>query len=77
MTADWIALILQAIGGALADTASTEDGMNGGTHILVAGLSFQVHTWLDTVYNDGRRIHLQNKGGEKPKTGSQLGSRRR
>lgn len=42
MVADWIALILQAVGGAIADTADTETGMNGGTHILVAGLVFQV-----------------------------------
>ncbi|KAI9641693.1 hypothetical protein NHQ30_009549 [Ciborinia camelliae] len=42
MVVDWIALVLQAAGGAIADTAATEDGMNGGTHILVAGLSFQV-----------------------------------
>ncbi|KAJ8068874.1 hypothetical protein OCU04_002558 [Sclerotinia nivalis] len=42
MVADWIALSLQAIGGAIVDTAGTEDSMSGGTHILVAGLSFQV-----------------------------------
>ncbi|TGO44146.1 hypothetical protein BCON_0588g00030 [Botryotinia convoluta] len=42
MAADWIALILQAAGGAIADTAATEAGMNSGTNILVAGLSFQV-----------------------------------
>ncbi|TGO21491.1 hypothetical protein BPAE_0216g00030 [Botrytis paeoniae] len=42
MAADWIAFILQAVGGAIADTAATEAGMNSGTNILVAGLSFQV-----------------------------------
>ncbi|KAK6593337.1 rta1 domain-containing protein [Botrytis cinerea] len=42
MAADWIALILQAAGGAIADTAATEAGMKSGTDILVAGLSFQV-----------------------------------
>lgn len=42
MVADWISLILQAAGGAIADTAARKDNMNGGTHILVAGLSFQV-----------------------------------
>ncbi|TGO77654.1 hypothetical protein BELL_0096g00040 [Botrytis elliptica] len=39
---DWVALILQAAGGAIADTAATKAGMNTGTNILVAGLSFQV-----------------------------------
>ncbi|KAF7927395.1 uncharacterized protein EAE97_010070 [Botrytis byssoidea] len=42
MAADWVALILQAAGGAIADTAATKAGMNSGTNILVAGLSFQV-----------------------------------
>ncbi|TEY31807.1 hypothetical protein BOTCAL_0775g00010 [Botryotinia calthae] len=42
MAADWIALILQVAGGAIADTAATEAGMNSETNILVAGLSFQV-----------------------------------
>ncbi|KAF5877700.1 putative rta1 domain protein [Botrytis fragariae] len=42
MAADWIALILQAAGGAITDTAATEAGMKSGTDILVAGLSFQV-----------------------------------
>ncbi|TGO82808.1 hypothetical protein BPOR_0754g00030 [Botrytis porri] len=42
MAADWIALILQAAGGAIADTAATGAGMNSGTNILVAGLSFQL-----------------------------------
>ncbi|KAF7899540.1 hypothetical protein EAF00_003876 [Botryotinia globosa] len=42
MAADWIALTLQAAGGAIADTAATKAEMNSGTNILVAGLSFQV-----------------------------------
>lgn len=42
MAADWVALILQAAGGAIADTATTQAEMNSGTNILVAGLSFQV-----------------------------------
>lgn len=39
---DSIALILQSVGGALADTASTLAGENTGVHVMVAGLSFQV-----------------------------------
>lgn len=42
MTFDFIALVLQAVGGAIADTASTGKGSDKGTHIMVAGLSFQV-----------------------------------
>ena len=46
MTCDWIALILQSVGGALADTASTAYGQEQGTHIMVSGLGFQVLTLL-------------------------------
>ncbi|TVY32923.1 Sphingoid long-chain base transporter [Lachnellula occidentalis] len=38
ITADSIALVLQAVGGALADTASAKSG----TDVMVAGLAFQV-----------------------------------
>ncbi|KUJ09395.1 RTA1-domain-containing protein [Mollisia scopiformis] len=46
MTCDFIALVLQAAGGAIADTASTSKGSDTGTHILVAGLGFQVLSLL-------------------------------
>jgi hypothetical protein len=46
MTSDFIALVLQALGGALADTATTRNGEQMGTHIMVAGLSFQVFCLL-------------------------------
>ncbi|KAH8816921.1 putative RTA1 domain protein [Xylogone sp. PMI_703] len=42
MTGDFISLVLQAAGGALADTADTEADKNTGVHIMVAGLAFQV-----------------------------------
>jgi hypothetical protein len=46
MSCDFIALVLQAAGGAIADTASTRKGSDFGTHILVAGLVFQVMSLL-------------------------------
>jgi hypothetical protein len=42
MTSDLIALILQSIGGGIADQASTKASRNEGVNIMVAGLSFQV-----------------------------------
>jgi len=42
IAADFIALILQAVGGALADTASTLDSAKTGENVMVAGLAFQV-----------------------------------
>lgn len=46
MSSDFIALVLQAAGGAIADTAPTQKGSQAGTHIMVAGLSFQVLSLL-------------------------------
>jgi hypothetical protein len=42
MSCDFIALLLQATGGAIADTAPTRKGSEDGTHVMVAGLAFQV-----------------------------------
>jgi len=42
IAADIIALILQAVGGALADTAATLEGAKTGENVMVAGLAFQV-----------------------------------
>ncbi|KAL8937355.1 MAG: hypothetical protein Q9211_003730, partial [Gyalolechia sp. 1 TL-2023] len=39
---DVFSLVLQAIGGALADTADTDDLQQAGIDIMIAGLSFQV-----------------------------------
>lgn len=46
MTCDFLALVLQATGGAIADTASTKKDSDQGTHIMVGGLSFQVVSLL-------------------------------
>ena len=42
ITADVVALILQSIGGGLANTAKSDDGMKTGESVMLAGLSFQV-----------------------------------
>ncbi|TAQ90541.1 hypothetical protein B7494_g1120 [Chlorociboria aeruginascens] len=42
MASDFIALLLQAAGGAIADTASATSGKNTGVNIMIAGLAFQV-----------------------------------
>ncbi|RDW73451.1 hypothetical protein BP6252_07358 [Coleophoma cylindrospora] len=46
ITSDVIALILQAVGGALADTAATNAASLQGVHIMIAGLAFQVVSLL-------------------------------
>ncbi|KAG0650416.1 Efflux pump himE [Hyphodiscus hymeniophilus] len=46
MACDFIALVLQAAGGAIADTANTSTGSEQGTHIMVGGLAFQVISLL-------------------------------
>lgn len=43
-TCDVLSLIIQAIGGAKASLADTDDEMNLGTHIMVAGIVFQLFT---------------------------------
>lgn len=40
--ADFIALLFQAVGGALAQTASTLNGSKTGANVMVVGLAFQV-----------------------------------
>jgi RTA1 like protein len=43
MFSDFIALVLQSAGGGIADQGSlTPSARNGGVHLMVAGLSFQV-----------------------------------
>ncbi|CZR62987.1 related to RTA1 domain protein [Phialocephala subalpina] len=46
MSCDFVALVMQAAGGAIADTADTKRASNQGVHILVAGLAFQVLSLL-------------------------------
>jgi hypothetical protein len=63
---DFIALVLQSVGGALADTAATVAGSDIGVHVMVAGLSFQVISLIAfislcveffwRVKNDRRRV---------------------
>ncbi|KAI1392995.1 RTA1-domain-containing protein [Hypoxylon trugodes] len=42
MTCDLISLVVQAVGGALAASANTDDDMKLGTNIMVAGVFFQL-----------------------------------
>jgi hypothetical protein len=46
MTSDFVALLLQALGGAVADTGGSARVDDIGTHVLVGGLSFQVLSLL-------------------------------
>jgi hypothetical protein len=46
MMCDFIALLLGSVGGAIADTASTQKLSNQGTHIMVGGLGFQALSLL-------------------------------
>jgi hypothetical protein len=39
---DFVALVLQSAGGGIADTGNNINTRNGGVHLMVAGLSFQV-----------------------------------
>lgn len=43
-TCDIISLVVQAIGGAQASEANTDSAMELGTHIMVAGIAFQLLT---------------------------------
>jgi hypothetical protein len=42
ITSDIFSLVLQAVGGAIADTANTHSLVMTGIHLMVAGLAFQV-----------------------------------
>lgn len=41
---DFVSLVIQAIGGAKASGADTKEGQDQGTHIMVAGIAFQLVT---------------------------------
>lgn len=45
MSCDLFSLVLQAVGGALAATATTPSGSDIGGHIMLAGIVFQVATF--------------------------------
>jgi len=42
ISTDFLCLVLQAVGGALADTANTDSEEWDGVHIMIAGLALQV-----------------------------------
>jgi hypothetical protein len=46
VSCDFVALVLQAVGGAIADTADSRAVVQAGTHTMVGGLSFQVLSLL-------------------------------
>jgi hypothetical protein len=46
ISCDFFSLVLQAIGGGMASEANTQAILHTGTHIMVAGLSFQVASLL-------------------------------
>jgi hypothetical protein len=46
LSMDFLCLVLQAVGGALADTAGTNAEEWDGVHIMIAGLSLQVASLL-------------------------------
>lgn len=74
ITCDIISLVLQGAGGGIAAVALNDDkGTTGGTHIMIAGLAFQVFTmsvflffWIHYFYN----IYFgSNRGfGNEPRT---------
>jgi len=46
MFSDFISLLLQAAGGAIASSANSQSSTNTGVNIMIAGLSFQVTSLL-------------------------------
>jgi hypothetical protein len=68
MSCDFIALLLQATGGAIADTAGTPEESHVGTHIMVGGLGFQVLSLLLFVALAGEfagNVRRDGKGEKK------------
>jgi hypothetical protein len=64
MVSDFISLLLQAIGGAIASVANDQTTSNTGRYIMIAGLAFQVLSlavfmllWLDFL------LRLRRTGG--------------
>lgn len=68
ITCDVISLVIQAAGGGLAATALTEyKSSDGGTHVMVAGLAFQVFSMSVFLFLFGHffwKIHYLRKGHE-------------
>lgn len=46
ISVDFLCLVLQAVGGALADTAASNSEEWAGVHIMIAGLALQVASLL-------------------------------
>lgn len=64
-TCDVISLIVQAVGGAQASTADTDAEENTGTHIMVAGIAFQLFTMslFGLLLGDfARRVSSRRRG---------------
>lgn len=71
ISSDFIALILQSTGGGIADNANVHSVPNEGTHIMVAGLAFQVLSlvcfvvlsgeFLFRVYQDKKVVAREGK----------------
>ncbi|KAL3421224.1 RTA1 like protein [Phlyctema vagabunda] len=75
ITFDIIALVLQALGGALADTADTPAGSRTGINIMIAGLAFQVASLLGFVVLCAEffyKVHKSPRMGSRGENGVSL-----
>lgn len=88
ITSDIIALVLQAVGGGLANEASDVAGRDKGTWVMVAGLAFQVASLLAFILVAGefawnvrhgqmltRQLEKGTGAGGVTRTGEGFGSR--
>ena len=75
---DFLCLVLQAVGGALADTADSNSEEWAGVHIMIAGLSLQVASLLSFSVLCAhfawrlRRAGIKNPEGWEGRTGRVL-----
>jgi len=68
-TCDFISLVLQAVGGAIASISNTLSGKNLGKNIMLAGLGFQVFSLILFLLCSGEfafRV-IKNKGSWNPR----------
>ena len=64
MSSDIFSLVLQAVGGAIADTAATPNFKQTGVNLMVAGLSLQVGSlvlFLALCADFGRRAWIRRR----------------
>jgi hypothetical protein len=73
MFSDFISLLLQAVGGAIASVANDENTGNTGRYIMIAGLAFQVLSlaifmllWIDFILRL-RRVGDRNTASNEEK----------